>query len=121
MVRDPYDSFLVQDDKLRQHAVKRTTDLRRVFPFDRAIDPSREHGGGDPVTDRDVLVRVWANSLNFRELLILDGTYPLPVKPDVVMGANGAGEIVALGPDVNQLFMSSLQALVFTFSGSPWI
>src|SRR5215831_2744284 len=52
---------------------------------------------------REVLVRVRANSLNFRELSILHGTYPLPVKPDVVMGADGAGQIVALGPDVSRV------------------
>ena len=33
---------------------------------------------------REVLVRVQANSLNARELLVLKGTYPLPVEPDVV-------------------------------------
>jgi NADPH:quinone reductase-like Zn-dependent oxidoreductase len=52
---------------------------------------------------REVLIRVRGNSLNFRELSILQGTYPLPVKPDVVMGADGAGEIVALGPDVSRV------------------
>jgi NADPH:quinone reductase-like Zn-dependent oxidoreductase len=60
-------------------------------------DPEPEPG------PREVLVRVRANSLNFRELSILAGTYPLPVKPDVVMGADGAGEIVALGPDVSRV------------------
>jgi NADPH:quinone reductase-like Zn-dependent oxidoreductase len=60
-------------------------------------DPEPEPG------PREVLGRVRANSLNFRELLILDGTYPLPVKPDVVMGADGAGEIVALGLDVSRV------------------
>ena len=60
-------------------------------------DPEPEPG------PREVLVRVQANSLNFRELSILAGTYPLPVKPDVVMGADGAGEIVALGPDVSRV------------------
>jgi NADPH:quinone reductase-like Zn-dependent oxidoreductase len=49
---------------------------------------------------REVLVRVRANSLNARELSVLAGTYPLPVKPDVVMGADGAGEIVAAGQGV---------------------
>ena len=44
---------------------------------------------------RELLVRMRANSLNFRELSILEGTYPLPVKPEMVMGADGAGEIVA--------------------------
>ena len=52
---------------------------------------------------REVLVRVRANSLNFRELSVLRGTYPLPVKPDVVMGADGAGEVVALGEGVTRL------------------
>jgi NADPH:quinone reductase-like Zn-dependent oxidoreductase len=52
---------------------------------------------------REVLVRVRANSLNFRELSVLRGTYPLPVKPDVVMGADGAGEIVALGEGVTRV------------------
>jgi NADPH:quinone reductase-like Zn-dependent oxidoreductase len=51
---------------------------------------------------REVLLRVRANSLNFRELSVLRGTYPLPVKPDVVMGADGAGEIVALGEGVTR-------------------
>jgi len=52
---------------------------------------------------REVLVRVRANSLNFRELSVLRGKYPLPVKPDVVMGADGAGEIVALGEGVTRV------------------
>jgi NADPH:quinone reductase-like Zn-dependent oxidoreductase len=40
----------------------------------------------------EALIRVRANSLNYREILVLRGTYPLPVKPDVVMGSDGAGE-----------------------------
>ena len=62
----------------------------------------REHGEPAP-GPREVLVRVRANSLNFRELSVLRGTYPLPVKPDVVMGADGAGEVVALGPNVTRV------------------
>ena len=62
----------------------------------------REHD--EPVPQRgEALVRVRANSLNFRELSVLRGTYPLPVKRDVVMGADGAGEVVALGPDVTRV------------------
>ena len=62
----------------------------------------KEHDEPSPGL-REVLVRVRANSLNFRELSVLRGTYPLPVKPDVVMGADGAGEVVALGPDVTRV------------------
>src|SRR5262249_17492372 len=51
---------------------------------------------------REVLIRVRANSLNAREFSVLNGTYPLPVKPDVVMCADGAGEIVAVGQGVSR-------------------
>jgi NADPH:quinone reductase-like Zn-dependent oxidoreductase len=52
---------------------------------------------------REVLLRVRANSLNARELSVLQGTYPLPVKPDVVMCADGAGEVVAIGHGVSRV------------------
>src|SRR4051794_20348130 len=52
---------------------------------------------------REVLVRIRANSLNFRELSVLHGTYPLPVKPDVIVGADGAGDIVACGASVTRV------------------
>src|SRR5215467_9835726 len=52
---------------------------------------------------RQVLVRVRANSLNFRELSILRGTYPLPVKADVVMCSDGAGEVIAVGQGVSRV------------------
>src|SRR5262245_49556101 len=62
----------------------------------------KEHGVPRPGL-REVLVRVRANSLNFRELSVLRGTYPLPVKPDVVMGADGAGEVIAVGDGVTRV------------------
>lgn len=53
--------------------------------------------------DREVLVRVRANSLNAREISVLRGTYPLPVKKNVVMCSDGAGEVVATGPAVSRV------------------
>jgi NADPH:quinone reductase-like Zn-dependent oxidoreductase len=50
-----------------------------------------------------VLVRVRATSLSFRELMILRGWYPLPVKPDVVPVSDGAGEVVAVGEGVSRV------------------
>ncbi|NKE57085.1 NAD(P)-dependent alcohol dehydrogenase [Lentzea sp. PSKA42] len=50
----------------------------------------------------EVLVAVRAVSLSFRELLVLRGTYVLPVKPDLVPVSDGAGEVVALGPGVQR-------------------
>ena len=56
-----------------------------------------------PVGPREILIRVRANSLNFRELSVLRGTYPLPVKPDVIMGADGAGEVIECGTGVTRV------------------
>lgn len=62
----------------------------------------KEHDEPKPGA-REVLIRMRANSLNFRELMVLRGNYPLPVKADVVMGADGAGEIVELGAGVSRV------------------
>jgi NADPH:quinone reductase-like Zn-dependent oxidoreductase len=62
----------------------------------------REDAGPQP-GPREILVRVRANSLNFRELMVLSGNYPLPVKSDVVMGADGSGEVVDVGPGVSRV------------------
>ena len=46
---------------------------------------------------REVLVRVHACSLNYREISILKlGRYPLPVTPGAVALCDGAGEVAAL-------------------------
>ncbi|MFF3176494.1 alcohol dehydrogenase catalytic domain-containing protein [Streptomyces sp. NPDC057900] len=48
-------------------------------------------------------VAVHAASLSFRELLVLRGQYVLPVEPDVIPVSDGAGEVVAVGPDVRRV------------------
>ncbi|MCT9010096.1 zinc-dependent alcohol dehydrogenase family protein [Streptomyces rhizosphaerihabitans] len=51
---------------------------------------------------REILVRVRAVSLNKRDLLILQGTYPLKAVPDVIPLSDGAGEVVAVGAEVTR-------------------
>jgi NADPH:quinone reductase-like Zn-dependent oxidoreductase len=51
----------------------------------------------------EVLMRVRATSLNARELMILRGDYPLPVKPDVVAVSDGAGEVADIGEGVTRV------------------
>src|SRR5258708_1021554 len=50
----------------------------------------------------EVLVRVQASSLNFRDLIILSGRYPIPVPLGRVPVSDGAGEVVAVGPGVTR-------------------
>lgn len=47
-----------------------------------------------------VLVRVRASALSFRESAVLAGRYPLPIRPGVVPVCAGAGEVVAVGAGV---------------------
>ena len=70
-------------------------------------------GGIDGIVMRDepiptpgphqILVAVRAVSLNARELSILQGYYPLPVKPDLIPVSDGAGEVVAVGDGVTRV------------------
>ncbi|MER5862476.1 NAD(P)-dependent alcohol dehydrogenase [Kitasatospora sp. NPDC002040] len=62
----------------------------------------REHAVPEPGPG-EVLVRMRANAVSFRDLLILADDYPLPVRPDVVAGCEGAGEVVALGTGAGTL------------------
>jgi NADPH:quinone reductase-like Zn-dependent oxidoreductase len=52
---------------------------------------------------RQVLVKVAACSLNFRDLGIVRGTYRVPVPDNIVPLSDGAGEVVAVGADVRRV------------------
>ena len=52
---------------------------------------------------RQVLVKVAACSLNFRDLAIVLGTYRMAVKPNVIPLSDGAGEVVAVGEGVTRV------------------
>ena len=47
---------------------------------------------------RQLLVKVKACSLNFRDLGIVRGTYRVPVRENVIPLSDGAGEVVEIGP-----------------------
>src|SRR5712664_3672896 len=49
---------------------------------------------------RQVLVKVAACSLNFRDLAIVLGSYRMPTKPNLVPLSDGAGEVVEVGVGV---------------------
>ena len=51
----------------------------------------------------EVLVRIRASSLNFRDLAIAMGWAPFPVRSGVIPLSDAAGEIAAVGPGVTRL------------------
>ncbi len=52
---------------------------------------------------RQVLVKVKACSLNFRDLGIVRGSYRMPVRENVIPLSDGAGEVVEVGPGVTRV------------------
>lgn len=52
---------------------------------------------------RQVLVKIHAASLNYRDTILLKGAYPIQTKKEVVPLSDGAGEIVAVGEDVSRV------------------
>jgi NADPH:quinone reductase-like Zn-dependent oxidoreductase len=52
---------------------------------------------------RQVLVKVAACSLNYRDLAVVSGNYRAPTKPNVIPLSDGAGEIVELGAGVSRV------------------
>ena len=51
----------------------------------------------------EVLVRIRAASLNYRDLLVSQGKYPGLIKPSVIPLSDGAGEVVEIGAGVRAI------------------
>jgi len=49
---------------------------------------------------RQILVKVKACSLNFRDLAIARGSYRMPVRENIIPLSDGAGEVIEIGPGV---------------------
>jgi len=52
---------------------------------------------------RQVVVKVNACSLNFRDLGIVRGTYRMPVRENLIPLSDGAGEVIEVGPGVTRV------------------
>ena len=76
-----------------------------VIPSPGSIDNLRLVEQADPKPGSgQVLVRVRATSLNYRDLITIEGAYARSApKPDLVPLSDGAGEIVAVGPGVTRV------------------
>jgi NADPH:quinone reductase-like Zn-dependent oxidoreductase len=73
------------------------------FPAFTGIDALRMDERDVPAPGKwDVLLRMRAWSLNYRDLLISEGRYGRGQRPDVVPVSDGAGEVVAAGAEVTR-------------------
>jgi len=76
-----------------------------IIPSPKGIDSLTLVDRPDPTPGpRQVLVRVRATSLNYRDLITVEGSSARAApKPDLVPLSDGAGEVVAVGPGVTRI------------------
>ncbi|KAH8702317.1 alcohol dehydrogenase [Talaromyces proteolyticus] len=61
----------------------------------------------------EVLVRIRAVSLNYRDVGMLHGKYPVPVKDNGIPASDCAGEVVALGSEIHKVKLGDRVSPVF--------
>ncbi|EKD14618.1 uncharacterized protein L3040_000141 [Drepanopeziza brunnea f. sp. 'multigermtubi'] len=54
----------------------------------------------DLLNDHDILVKIHAASLNYRDLVLIRGDLSLATSPNVVPGSDGAGTVISIGKSV---------------------
>ncbi len=89
-----------------QHQGQRGRNMRayQLLEGGVGIDALVKVEGPDPKPSyRQVLVKVAACSLNFRDLGIVRGTYRMPVRDNIVPLSDGAGEVVEVGAGVTRV------------------
>src|SRR6202166_2866079 len=86
-------NMTASSSKMRVYQLDRPGSLDGLVLTERSV-PSPAVG--------EVLVRVRASSLNFRDLMLINGQYPMPVPPGRVPLSDGAGEVVAVGAGVTR-------------------
>ena len=68
----------------------------------------------DPVPGpHDVVVRVRATSLNYRDLMVLTGSYGRGSKPNLVPLSDGAGEVIEVGESVTRVKVGDRVCAIF--------
>ena len=75
----------------------------RVYRYDSfdGLDHLRVHEEPMPAPQRgELLLRVHAVSLNFRDVAVIQGTYPAPAEPGFIPTSDGAAEVIEVGKGV---------------------
>jgi NADPH:quinone reductase-like Zn-dependent oxidoreductase len=89
---------------MKLYEIRATNGIDSLTPVER---PVPKPGPGE------VLIRVHAVSLNYRDLLVVRGQYARGLKLPLVPASDGAGEIVETGPGVNRVKTGDRVAGIF--------
>ena len=89
--------------------------MRRYEVFPDNIDAPLQQASFEPAPlgDTEVAVAIKAVSLNFRDILVTRNTYFVPISGGLVPCSDGAGEVVAVGSQVQGLAVGDRVATLF--------
>jgi NADPH:quinone reductase-like Zn-dependent oxidoreductase len=78
-----------------------------IDSLERVVLPLRE------LQYHEVRIKVHAASLNFRDLMVAQGSYPTSGEGDIVPGSDAAGEVLEVGPGVTRFRVGDRVATTF--------
>ncbi|KAE8446475.1 hypothetical protein EG329_011938 [Mollisiaceae sp. DMI_Dod_QoI] len=92
------------------HITSRTVYRRNTSKIN-ALDVLNEPR--NPLKATEILIRVRAISLNYRDVNILNGTNPWPVSADGIPCSDAAGEVIAVGAEVSRFKIGDRVSPIF--------
>lgn len=94
-------------------------EIQKEFGLDSLIQTQRSE---PKITNQQILVKMSAASLNFRDLMTVTGTYNPKQKLPLIPLSDGVGEVVAVGQDVTRVKIGDRVATIFAqkwLAGEP--
>ncbi|KAI1063429.1 hypothetical protein LB506_012806 [Fusarium annulatum] len=85
---------------------------RTTGDLPRTIELSTENGPGE-LRPNDVLIKIHAVSLNFRDVAMLNGRYPMEVEERGIPCSDAAAEVVAIGSAVRDFSTGDHVSVIF--------
>src|SRR5581483_5245962 len=106
----PRDPAKKRSQRMKVYEIERPGSIDALRPAERPR-PAPGHG--------QVLVRVRACSLNYRDLAVVRGTYARGLKLPLIPLSDGAGEVVEVGPGVTRFAVGDRWPRSSCRAGSP--
>lgn len=109
------------ETKIKNSTMSQMKTVRIVQAGDKFTAEPRDESRPVP-GPRDVLIKVYAASLNYRDTALLRGEYRAPTKENGIPLSDGAGEVIAVGKDVVRIRKGDRVAVscVTNWIGGPY-
>ncbi|KAL7335864.1 hypothetical protein PS15p_201280 [Mucor circinelloides] len=83
-----------------ENTVYRFTDKKSSY---KGIEPVKEVIDSNDIGKNEVLLKIKAVALNYRDFAIAQGNYPIDIKDNLIPGSDAAAEVIQVGSGVSDL------------------